>query len=208
MQRDMERYAPTSHGGSSGAGMVRVFYAKEGHRVGSVPRGVSAPDPMPFFGDKLGERLAFERSGTRLYEALLSKHEAFRPNWGPSRDQLVEMLEDEHRHFMMLAELIADRGGDPTAMTPAADVSAVMSEGVQKVMTDPRTTFLQGLEAILVAELADGEGWKALIEIAEQNDDERLASDFVEAQRTEARHLEQVREWLRAGREAERGVRE
>jgi hypothetical protein len=43
--------------------------------------------------DKLGERLAFERSGTRLYEALVSKHDAFGSfSGGPSREDLEHVL--------------------------------------------------------------------------------------------------------------------
>ena len=50
--------------------------------------------------DKIGERLAFERTGTRLYEALVSKHEAFGSfPGGPSgagEDALVEPFEQAH----------------------------------------------------------------------------------------------------------------
>ena len=40
--------------------------------------------------DKLGERLAFEHAGARLYEALLAKHRAYGSfDGGPSADDLV-----------------------------------------------------------------------------------------------------------------------
>lgn len=45
----------------------------------------------------------------------------------------------------MLSEAIVDMGGDPTAQTPCADVSAVAAMGLIQVLTDPRTTLAQGL---------------------------------------------------------------
>ena len=39
------------------------------------------------FLDKLGERLAFERTGVRLYEAVLAKVPAARSSKGPSRSR-------------------------------------------------------------------------------------------------------------------------
>ena len=75
------------------------------------------------FLDKLGERLAFERSGTRLYEALVSKHDAFGSfAGGPSKGDLEAILQEEYRHFTMLASTIKQLGGDPTVVTPSADL--------------------------------------------------------------------------------------
>ena len=154
--------------------------------------------------DKLGERIAFERTGTRLYEALVSKHEGFGSfEGGPSREELVEILEEEHRHFSMRTETMHGLGGDPTAMTPSADRAAVVASGVQKVVTDPRTTLLESLEAILVAELADADGWHALRALAESAREDDLVRRCAEAEAREAEHLEKVRRWVTAG--AERG---
>src|SRR5688500_4167477 len=63
----------------------RVLWARNAEPVGSIPppatvKGmvktviemVEGHKPTVFI-DKLGERLAFERTGTRLYEALLAK---------------------------------------------------------------------------------------------------------------------------------------
>jgi rubrerythrin len=150
--------------------------------------------------DKLGERLAFERTGTRLYEALVSKHEADDGFLGgPTRQELVDILNDEHRHFAMLAEVVRDLGGDPTAMTPSADAVAVVSMGVMQIIVDPRTTLLQGLEAILVAELADRDGWALLVDLAGEAGKDELRLRFEEAERVELEHLTKVRAWIRAG---------
>ena len=50
--------------------------------------------------DKLGERLAFERAGTRLYEALVSKYDAYGSfTGGPSRDDLEHVMQEEYRRY-------------------------------------------------------------------------------------------------------------
>lgn len=214
MQQDMERYAPTSHGTSEGAGKVRILYGREsqGRTLGSVPPPSGLTDKAKafikeakgeapvIFMDKLGERIAFERTGTRLYEALVSKHEVDGGfEGGPSRNDLVEILNEEHRHFSLLAEAMQGLGGDPTAMTPSADLAGTAAAGVLKVITDSRTTLLQGLEAILIAELADREGWRSLIELARNAGEDDLAEQFTQAEQTEEEHLEKVRSWLKAG---------
>jgi rubrerythrin len=151
--------------------------------------------------DKLGERLAFERTGTRIYEALVSKHEIDGGFFGgPTRKALVEILNDEHRHFSMLVDVVRRLGGDPTAQTPSADAVGVMSLGVVALVVDPRTTLVQGLEALLLAELADRDGWSTLVELAHEAGEHELVPCFELAERTEAGHLAQVRGWIRAAR--------
>src|SRR5262245_46504633 len=50
--------------------------------------------------DKLGERLAFERGGVRLYEALLVKHAAAAdPRHGVTTEAIEEIRDDELRHL-------------------------------------------------------------------------------------------------------------
>jgi hypothetical protein len=212
MQEGMEEFPPTSSGSTHGPAVVRVLYAREGGTIGSVPppsgitgkakavaKKLAGGEPTLFM-DKLGERLVFERTGTRLYEALVSKHEAWGTfEGGPSRDDLVEILNDEHAHFMLLCDVVEELGGDPTAMTPSADLAATISEGLLKVLTDPRTTLLQCLEAILVAELTDVSSWEVLTQLANDVGEEELAQQFEEAQETEEEHLALVRNWLAIG---------
>src|SRR5688572_19359194 len=64
---------------------VHMAYIEEAERVGSVPipatvKGMAKTAGAKLTGknpevllDKLGERLAFERTGTRLYEAMMLK---------------------------------------------------------------------------------------------------------------------------------------
>src|SRR5690606_12713886 len=103
------QFAPTSTGSKVMADKVRIDYARDIGEdklgYGSVPKpvgltgqaqaaiaGLLGKRPTLMF-DKLGERLAFERMGVRLYEALISKHEAFGGfDGGPSRQDLMEIL--------------------------------------------------------------------------------------------------------------------
>lgn len=159
--------------------------------------------------DKIGERLAFERTGTRLYELLLVKHEVH-GSWpgGPTRADLLDIRNDEENHFHMLAEVLEGLGADSTTVTPCADVALVESLGLHNVIADPRTTLSQSLHAILVAELTDNDGWQMLIELAEGYGQTDLASQFRVAEMAEASHLSRVRMWLRAEVQTDAGVAE
>ena len=190
----MDEFPPTSQGSAEDVAQVRIVYAQAAEPMGSVPpptsmkgtvqtavKAVMGEQPTLFM-DKLGERLAFERSGTRLYEALVSKHDAFGSfTGGPSRDDLEHVRQEEYRHFTMLQSAIEQLGGDPTAVTPSANLHATAAHGINQVIVDPRTTLLQSLEAILIAELADNACWEALIELAQEAGEDKLVKQFEEA---------------------------
>ena len=159
--------------------------------------------------DKLGERLAFERSGVRLYEGLISKFDAFGSfEGGPLREELQLILEQEREHFRLLAQTIKALGSDFTAVTPSANVHDVMSEGLRMVMTDPRTNLQQGLEAVLLAELADNDCWANLIRLASQLGEDNLSKQFTICLDHEEDHLRMARGWITAGVENQAGVRD
>lgn len=153
-------------------------------------------EPAVLF-DKLGERLAFERSGVRLYEALLAKHDVFGSwNEGPSRNDLEHFMDEEREHFEMLRQTIEQMGGDATAITPAADAVAVMNEGLFKVIADPRSNLGDSLEALLVVELADNDAWEMLIDLARVYGQDQMADRFQLALEQEQDHLSSVRHWV------------
>jgi rubrerythrin len=193
----VEEFPPTSEGSALGVAAVRVDYAQEGS--GGDDR-LRLAEETSLLLDKLGERLAFERTGARLYEALLSKHDAYGSfEGGPSRDEITLILSEELQHFRMLVELIKSLGGDPTELTPSANVQLTASNGVGQVLVDPRTNLVQSLEAIVMAELADNEGWETLAGLARLAGHEELAERCEAALLTEQEHLEKVRSWLAAG---------
>ena len=147
--------------------------------------------------DKLGERLAFERTGVRMYEAMIAKAVADKGSDSVLVDTLRQIQQEEDEHMAVLRKAIETLGGDPTAMTPCADVVAVKSQGVMQVLTDPRTTTSQCLSAILTLELEDNDAWAMLIELTRKAGHPMIASDFERALREEEEHLSAIRTILK-----------
>ncbi|QDE80634.1 ferritin-like domain-containing protein [Myxococcus xanthus] len=210
--QEAQKHQPSHLGDGSLLLQVRKIYARESEGLGSVPpptslKGVAktavealkGSKPTVFI-DKLGERLAFERSGTRLYEGALAKFDVY-GSWegGPTREGLEKIYNDELSHFLMLTEALKSLGADPTAMTPSADVTAVVSQGLPLLISDPRANLRQSLEALLVAELTDNACWEMLIELARDLGHDTLADRFQLALDSEGQHLLWVRGWLAAG---------
>jgi hypothetical protein len=209
-------FPPNSPGDESLIGEVRGLFAREAGTLGSVPpplsvtgmvrtavQGLKGARPTQFI-DKLGERLAFERAGVRLYEALISKYTSDGGfAGGPDLAQLEANMREEHEHFRLLTDVVTRMGGDPTVMTPSADLHATMTRGILDVMVDARTTFAQCLEALLVAELADNECWETLIDMARESGEQPVVAAFERALAEEADHLEDVRAWLAAAQNRE-----
>jgi rubrerythrin len=204
-----QRSVPTSEGDEGTAAGIRAEYIRQADPIGSVPppgtiKGVVQTGIQALTGnrpqvllDKLGERLAFERTGTRLYEALITKCLAAADGHNViSMDKLEQIHDDEARHFELVRQAIESLGADPTAQTPCADLTGVESLGLMQALNDPRTTLTQGLHTILVAELADNAGWELLIELAEQSGQRQLSEQFAGAFAQEQQHLQQVKAWL------------
>ena len=201
---------PDPAGDAFAIGAERMHYIGMADRLGSVPvpatgKGLLKTAAGKFKGanpevliDKLGQRLAYERSGVRLYEAMIMKAQAAGCGRKPELlADLNQIREEEESHFHMLTEVIRGLGADPTAQTPGADVSGVATLGLVQVITDPSTTVAQCLEALLTAELTDHACWELLIELAREQGEQDMAAGFDAALAAEARHLHTIREWLR-----------
>ncbi|TMQ12824.1 MAG: ferritin-like domain-containing protein [Deltaproteobacteria bacterium] len=196
-------FPPTSSGGPAGIAELRVAYARAGEPHATMPTSSTVSAARLPLIDKLGARLQFERTGTRLYDALISKLDAYGSfEGGPSRQQLLEIREQELGHALLVQDLIKSLGGDPTVITPCASVQATASKGIGDVLLDPRTSFVECLETILVAELADQESWAALVRAAEALGESSLTQKITRAQQTEVEHLTKVRGWLEAADQA------
>lgn len=195
----------------------RIRWIQASEAVGTVPppptpKGVLSTAKEMIKGhkptvliDKLGDRLAFERTGVRLYDALLAKFDAMQAGWdnGPTRDRLEHIRNEELQHFFLLKEAVEKLGADPTVMTPMADISAVASSGVLKVVSDPRVTLLQSLHAALIAERADVDGWDGLIALADAAGEDKLRKQFSRAMEEENEHVQYVKGWVTAGMQAD-----
>jgi hypothetical protein len=201
---------------------IRRGYIEEAKGVGTVPPPMSLDGAVKagiaklqggqptLLLDKMGERLAFERTGTRLYDAMIIKYLAASASdsdllsppgsgaGGSAREALVRIRDEELAHFHLLKEAVASLGGDPTAQTPSADVAAVASSGLIQVINDPRTTLAHCLTALLTAELTDNAGWALLIALARDAGQDELASRFEQALEEERNHLVVVNGWLQA----------
>jgi rubrerythrin len=217
----------------SGSQAFHVTYITEADAVGSIPPPPSLKGMVKsgiaklkggspsIFMDKIGERIAFERGGTRLYEALITKYSALAGEEGQALLPAEEALElqgdvaepgaaagesaletlqriraEELEHFQMLVQAMEQLGGDPTAQTPCADVTATASMGLIQVVTDPRTTLAQSLNAILTAELTDNAGWELLAQLSEEAGEAELTGKFLGALSQEQEHLRIVKAWL------------
>lgn len=197
----------------------RALWSRDADPIGTVPppgtlKGVAKTileklqghKPTVFI-DKLGARLAFERTGTRLYDAILAKFDAAHPHeGGPTREELERFRQDEHRHMLIVRDAIEFLGADPTAMTPCADIVGVAGLGWVQVLSDPRTTLTQGLDIILMAELADVDGWHVLIELAEGLGFDDLVQQCRTAHVEEEEHLMRVRSWIASAVVGQAGI--
>jgi rubrerythrin len=174
---------------------MRLELAREAEPVGSIPEP-TPPGIAAVLMDKLGERLAFERSGTRLYDALMVKC-ATDESCGVPAKELRHIRDEEATHFALVGAAIQTLGGDPTAQTPSADVAGVEGMGLMQVLSDPKTTVAQALHAILVAEMTDNAAWDELIELTGQAGNDDLVARFSKARDSEQEHLEKVQGWYK-----------
>lgn len=205
-----KKTVPTSEGDGEDMRLERLEYLQEGTSIGSYPSVINGHEDdgvtevetdgnrVDVLLDKLGERLAFERQGTRLYEAFIQKVEGAPLNEAnaPEVEELRHICDEELEHFELLQKAIVKLGGDATVETPSADVVGVLSHGVLQIVSDPRTSVAQGLQAVLTAELADNEGWQMLQELSKKLGHDELSQQCTEALQQEQEHLENVRTWL------------
>lgn len=196
---------PSSEGDAQDIADYRGEYIAEGFPIGSLPtvpaseEGEADEDElgMAVFLDKLSERLAFERTGTRLYEAFLNKCQTLgEATPGPTLEEIEHIGREEMEHFLLLNETITELGGDPTVQSPSADIAGVASSGIMQVLTDPRSSMAHCLQALLTAELTDNDGWQLLIKLAENLGYNELTTQFETALEHEEEHLQSVRMWL------------
>jgi rubrerythrin len=191
---------------------IRRVYLEAGESLGTVPvpgklKGALSAGKEKLKGhnpevllNKLGERLAFERAGVRLYDALILKCETA-PDEISEQVVAIEMLKqfrnEEAEHFLLLRNAIESLGADPTAETPDADMSGVASMGINKVLTEPRTSISQCLEALLIAEMTDNAAWELLQELCASMGLQEMADGFERAIEQEEVHATTVTAWLR-----------
>jgi rubrerythrin len=175
---------------------VRLQYIREADPLGSIPPPAQGERPQAFV-DKLAERLAFERGGTRLYDAVIAKFMAHQDELqGAALEELIEIRDEEAGHAALLRTCIEQLGADATAQTPSADLIGVATSGFLQAVTDPRTTLAQTLQIALAAELVDVASWEVLIAMAEGVEQDAMVERFRKARDRENEHLARVRGWF------------
>jgi hypothetical protein len=199
---------PSSPGDERAISKMRGEYIADADVLGSVPppgtlKGVATTAMQKLTGrnpeafiDKLGGRIGFERAGVRLYDALIAKCSMARDTTiRIPIETLWQFRNEELQHFQLASDALRSIGGDPTAQTPCADADGVAGMGLIQVLSDPRTSIAQCLEAMLIGELTDNAAWGLLIEFAKKMGLDDMARDFQVALRHEENHLMRVRQW-------------
>lgn len=206
MTEAVREFPPSSQGGERTLAEYRSGYVSEADPIGTVPmpgtlKGAAKAGMQKLMGrhaevliDELGGRLAFERTGTRLYDALIGKF-MIRKDEATLLpiDQLQQFRAEEAAHLGLVWDALRQLGADPTCVTPMADTNAVASIGLLQIISDPRMSVAQSLHAIHVAELADNDGWQLLIKLAEEMGQDDMAARFRQALAEEDRHLAEIR---------------
>ena len=199
---------PDVPGGPEKIAQARATEAAQADPLGSVPIPGSAKGMLKtalnklvgvspeVLIDKLGERLAFERGGVRLYDALLAKAKAIDTLDASMLQTMQHFREEEAEHLALVKAAIEKLGADPTAMPPCADVAGCINMGVMETITDPRTNLAQCLNALLTAELSDNAGWELLIDLANASGQSDIADSFSKALSQEQIHMRTVKDWL------------
>lgn len=208
MMEAVEKYPPDVPGDSKKMADERQAMTAASDGVGSVPVPGSTKGKLKstfdkmlgkepeLLVDKLGERLAFERTGVRLYDAVIAKLGASDSAGKKMIPELKKIRDEEAQHMFIIKEAIETLGADPTAMTPCADVAGVMASGPMKVVTDPRTNASQALDALLTVELTDNAAWESLIELTDKSGHPKIAKSFRKAVEQEVEHLKTIKRLL------------
>src|SRR5690606_1521676 len=209
MVKGAKEYSPKSQLHGRMMSELERPYLESAEPVGSVPmpgtlkgalkttRQKMAGHNPEVFINKLGERLAYERSGVRLYECFIRKVETLNgsAHTAVPMKELKHICKEEAEHFRILKESMESLGADPTAQTPDADVSGVAAMGLMKVIQDPRTSISQCLEALLTIELTDNAAWETLIMLAESMGLSELRERFEHCLLQEQEHLRLIKGW-------------
>lgn len=207
--KSADSYPPDVQGDATSIEKARQQAYKESGPVGSVPVPGSTKGKLKsgfdkmlgnqpeLLVDKLGERLAFERSGVRFYDAMLAKLKASDAAAADAINEIEKIRNEELAHMTIVKEAIETLGADPTAMTPCADVAGVSAMGLMQVLTDPRTNIAQCLNALLTIELTDNAAWELLIELTKEAGHPMIAEDFEDALEQENQHLVTIKSLLK-----------
>lgn len=200
-------YPPDIKGSEKQLEKERVLLHTQSSSIGSMPPSATLKGMVKnsinqlvgnhpqLFLDKLGERLAYERSGIRLYEAAIAKALGDKDS-KKNIQSLLHIKKEEMEHMELVKSTMEQLGADPTAITPCADLVGVMGQGFIQILTDPRTEMPQVFNTLLNLELIDNAAWELLIQLANAYDHEDLSVKFEKAFIQEEEHVAIVKSLL------------
>lgn len=137
----------------------------------------------------LSERLAFERSGVKLYDAILKKVKASRhTQLKRLTRELKEHRDQELEHAEWCEEQIRALGGDPDEKTERAILVETEAQGIEQIVFSD-APISQMFHALNMAELGDNAGWAQLVGLAAQCGDDEARAAFQERLEHEEEHL-------------------
>jgi len=140
--------------------------------------------------DLLSERLAFERSSVKLYDAIIEKLETSNDDRAFTiLDELRLQRDHEQEHEEWLAQEIRALGGDPRVTTELAELALRESKGIEDVILDGDDQLPHLLHGLLAAELNDNAGWDLLLALAEEAGDREAKRQFKKRLHEEQEHL-------------------
>lgn len=140
--------------------------------------------------DLLCERLAYERTGVKLYDAIIKKARGSKLTTHLKKvmKELQEHRDQEQEHADWCAEQITNLGGDPELKTEMALLTETESQGIEQIIFSD-APLSQMFHALNSAELTDNAGWAQLVGLAEQVGDEEARREFQERLKHEEEHL-------------------
>ena len=179
------------------AGHLGELHLPDLHEVvGSALQPVEGPPPLLFVA-QLRERLAFERTSSRLYAGLLVKTYALGSYpGGPTPERLVELHNQELDHLNLIRECIYRLGVDTPPLTTHGDGADPRPHGLLRAVDDPCATLQDALRAVLISEILNNAGWALLVDLSQELGPPDLADAFREVLREETLHLEEVTSWV------------
>lgn len=157
----------------------------------------NSPDKLV---DLLSERLSFEQSGVKLYDAVIGK---MRASGDPFMASLLGEMEahrrQEQEHAVWLEQQIVSLGGDAENKSDSARVAETETQGIEQVIIGGRDgEFAHMFHALLTAELVDNAGWELLLELADEANDVEARAEFKKRLFEEEDHLMLVRRAVEA----------
>ena len=147
--------------------------------------------------DLLTERLFFERSGVKLYDAIIAKLTTSNdPEVHRTLRAMQEHRAQEKEHEEWLEAQIRALGGDAHTCTEMAALATRESSGIEAVVMDGDNDPVHLFHALMAAELADNAGWDLLVALADEAGDRDAKKEFKKRLHEEEEHVVFVRRAL------------